>query len=190
MKAKTLPLILAAVLAPLAIKAQQPPSPQPTQAQAQPVPCVTTPTTPNPSGNQPAVKVPNKWRQMLDKQRQQLENKIGVPIPDVATSIEQAANSKPAPCPAQAAAPKAPQPVAIPHLPSGVITTWLCNPIVTSTDPSHTVTFITPDALTVAEPAQPGVFEADGAKADPRATTVSCANLRRDPKNNKVFLAQ
>jgi hypothetical protein len=76
-----------------------------------------------------------------------------------------------------------------PHLPAGVITTWLCDPIITSTDPSHTITFIAPDALTNAEPAQAGVFEADGAKADPKAT-VSCANLRRDPKNNKVFLAQ
>ena len=51
------------------------------------------------------------------------------------------------------------------------------------------MTFITPDALTIAEPAQAGAFEADGAKADPKAT-VSCASLRRDPKNNKVFLAQ
>jgi len=98
-------------------------------------------------------------------------------------------NSKPkpaAPCP-----PPAPttQPSPVMHLPAGVITTWLCNPIITSTDPSHTTSFITPDALTNAEPAQPSVFEADGAKADPKAT-VSCANLRRDPKNNKVFLAQ
>jgi hypothetical protein len=51
------------------------------------------------------------------------------------------------------------------------------------------VSFITPDALTNAEPAQASGFEADGAKADPKAT-VSCANLRRDPKNNKVFLVQ
>jgi hypothetical protein len=99
--------------------------------------------------------------------------------------------TKPAPCPSKGApsASPAPQPPAVSHLPTGVITAWLCNPIVTSTDPSHTVTFITPDALTSAEPAQGGAFEADGAKADPKAT-VSCANLRRDPKNNKVFLAQ
>jgi hypothetical protein len=98
-------------------------------------------------------------------------------------------NSKPKPAtPCPPAAPITQAATAM-HLPAGVTTTWLCNPIVTSTDPSHTTTFITPDELTNAEPAQPSVFEADGAKADPKAS-VSCANLRRDPKNNKVFLAQ
>ena len=183
-------LILAALLAPLASIAQQQPSLQPVQAQAQPVPCVTTATSPNPSGNSPAIKVPNKWQVMINKKLQKIEGQTGIPISDIGTDIAQAANAKPAapPCIPQAASPKTAQPVANSHLPTGVITLWLCNPIVTSTDPSHTVTFITPDELTVAEPAQPGAFEADGAKADPKAT-VSCANLRRDPKTNKVFQA-
>ena len=189
MKTKSPVLILAALLAPLAGIAQQQPSPQPAQAEAQPVPCVTAATSPNPSGNSPAIKVPNKWQVMISKKLQKIEGQTGIPISDIGTDITQAANAKPAPCPPQAVLPKAAQPVPIAHLPSGVVTTWLCNPIVTSTDPSHTVTFITPDALTIAEPAQLGAFETDGAKADPKAT-VSCATLRRDPKNNKVFLAQ
>lgn len=174
-------LILAALLTPIG-QAQQQPSPQPTQLQPQASPCVTTPTNQNPSGKNPTFKMPSSWR---DK----FAAKTGITLPDVPTNTAQPVNSKPAPCPPQADSPKAAQPFPISHLPTGVITTWLCNPIVTSTDPSHTVTFITPDALTNAEPAQAGAFEADGAKADPKAT-VSCANLRRDPKNNKVFLAQ
>jgi hypothetical protein len=189
MKTRFISSIVASLLALSAstvLPSQQ--STQPTQVQAQPVPCVTTPTTPNPSGNGPAIKVPSKWRAMLDKERQKIEAKTGFELPDVATDIEQASKPKPKPCLPQVSSPKTAQPIPVLHIPIGVTTTWLCNPIITSTDPSHTVTFITPDALTSAEPAQPGTFEADGAKADPKAT-VSCANLRRDPKNNKVFLA-
>jgi hypothetical protein len=193
MRNRSLSLIFVALLNSVVLAAQDAtppqPSPQTTQTQAQPAPCVTTPNTPNPSGNNPAIKVPNKWQQMISKKLQKIEGQTGIPVSDVATDLAEAAKAKPTPCPPQAGSPKTTQPVAISHLPAGVVTQWLCNPIVVSTDPSHTVTFVTPDALTTAEPAQTGAFEADGAKADPRAA-VSCASLRRDPKNNKVFLAQ
>jgi hypothetical protein len=162
--------------------------PQAAQPQTKPVPCSTISAAPNPSGNNPAIKVPNKWRNALNNKLHNLESQTGIPISDVTADIAQAANSKAAPCTPQGS-PKTAQASPILHLPAGVVTTWLCNPIVTSTDPSHTVTFVTPDELMTAEPAQAGTFEADGAKANPKAT-VSCANLRRDPKNNRVFLAQ
>jgi hypothetical protein len=171
-------LFVYALLA-VAIPAQQTQMPQ--TPQAQPEPCVTTSTAPNPSANNPTFKIPSGWRQKFAA-------KTGITLPDGPISSPQPGTSKPVPCPPQPATPKTTQPVSF-HLPTGVITTWLCNPIVTSTDPSHTVTFVTPDELTSAEPAQAGAFEADGAKADPKAT-ISCANLRRDPKTNRVFLAQ
>jgi hypothetical protein len=178
---------VAALLIAIVSQAQQSPNPQPTQ----PVPCVTSPNAPNPSGNHPVIKVPSKWQQMINQKLQKVESQTGIPLSGVGTEIAKASVSKAgaAPCPPQAGVSKTAQPVPIAHLPADVVTTWLCNPIVTSTDPSHTVTFVTPDALTIAEPAQAGAFEADGAKADAKAT-VSCASLRRDPKNNRVFLAQ
>ena len=189
MKTSITYLGLAALLA-IASQAQQSPSPQTASVQAQVAPCA-GPSSPSAQGNNPTFKTPNRWKQVLDKQRQQLQGLTGISVPDPTKPVEQTVNAKPAPCPAKSVTPGVPaaQSAPAPHLPAGVITTWLCNPIITSTDPSHTTTFITPDALTNAEPAQPSVFEADGAKADPKAT-VSCASLRRDPKNNKVFLAQ
>lgn len=182
-------LALAALLATASQAQQSPPTSQPTQTQAQTTPCPTDPSqaaTPPKSGSTLA----DRWKKKINDASAKLGTRTGVPMPttDDANGIM---SKTQAPCPPKAgtATSSAAQPAPTAHLPTGVITTWLCNPIVTSTDPSHTTTFITPDALSNAEPAQPGVFEADGAKADPKAT-VSCASLRRDPKNNKVFLAQ
>ncbi len=167
---------------------QSPPQPQPTPpplAQLQPA---TDPTAPC---NKGAEAQPRKesWAEKKLKALACVQNKQLCDLPKSPSDITGATPAA-KPCPPTATSTTPPsQPAPISHLPTGVITTWLCNPIITSTDPSHTVTFITPDALTIAEPAQTGAFEADGAKADPKAT-VSCANLRRDPKNNKVFLAQ
>lgn len=182
----TSPLLLFTALLVLQHAQGQQPSPQPTQGLDQP--CVTT-STPNPSDKTSHFKLPNKLQQALNKQLGKIQAETGVDAGGTAADMQQAAKSKPAPCIPQAGSPKTTQPVPTLHLPTGVVSIWLCNPIVTSTDPSHTVSFVTPDALTNAEPAQAGAFEADGAKADPKAT-VSCASLRRDPKNNRVFLAQ
>jgi hypothetical protein len=165
-----------------AVNAQQPPS---SPAQAQPAAGSTAPCS---KGTQAR---PHKetWPEKRLKALACAQNKQLCDLPASPSDIT-GATPDAKPCPPAATSPAPPAPAApVLHLPNGVITTWLCNPIVTSTDPSHTVTFITPDALTSVEPAQASAFEADGAKADPKAT-VSCANLRRDPKNNKVFLAQ
>ena len=156
-------------------RAQQASTTSPTPSQQQPCSTASTP-------GKPATKTPSA----LTDPNSKVGKIFGKYSPVDPGAIF---NSKPkpaAPCP-----PAAPITQAAPatRLPAGVVTTWLCNPIVTSTDASHTVTFITPDELTSAEPTQANAFEADGAKADPKAA-VSCANLRRDPKNNKVFLAQ
>jgi hypothetical protein len=163
---------------------QNPSTAQPAPSQAQPAPASTTPCKPTPTP-------PHKpgWLETKAKALACKQNKNLCDLPSSTTDITGTTpEAKPCPPTTTPATPAA-QPAPVLHFPAGVITTWLCNPIVTSTDASHTTTFITPDELTNAEPAQLSVFEADGAKADPKAT-VSCANLRRDPKNNKVFLAQ
>jgi hypothetical protein len=168
-------LLALAVLLTSSSQAQQAATPQPSQVQQQPCSTASTPS-------KPTTKTPGA----LTDPNSKVGKIFGKYSPVDPGSIF---NSKPkpaAPCP-----PAAPitQAASATRLPAGVVTTWLCNPIVTSTDASHTVTFITPDELTSAEPLQANAFEADGAKADPKAA-VSCANLRRDPRNNKVFLAQ
>jgi len=178
--------LLAAMLASPASHAQQTPSTsQPTPSQVQPATASTAPC------NKAAAGQPHKpsWIEKKAKALACAQNKNLCDLPSSPTDIVGTApEAKPCPPTATQTTPAA-QPAPVLHLPNGVTTTWLCNPIVTSTDASHTTTFITPDELTNAEPAQPSAFEADAAKADPKAT-VSCANLRRDPKNNKVFLAQ
>jgi hypothetical protein len=74
-------------------------------------------------------------------------------------------------------------------IPVGVFTVWHCNPLVTSTDPSHTQSLFSIKDIPGAEPTQPGVFEADEPMEDLKSP-ISCGNLRRDLKNNKIFLAQ
>jgi len=180
---------LLALLRPSANAQQIPSTSQPTQTQAQTAPCPTGQpqgATPQKSGSTLA----DRWKKKINDESAKLGKRTGVPMPTT-DDINSLGVAKQAPCPPKVVNPATPaaQSASVQHLPIGVITTWLCNPIIVSTDPSHTTTFITPDALTNAEPAQSGAFEADGAKADPKAT-VSCANLRRDPKNNKVFLAQ
>jgi hypothetical protein len=182
-------LVLGASLASASQAQQNPSTSQPTQAQA--APCTTGQSQAAASQNKkPGSSIADRWKRKIDAESAKLEARAGVPIPTTG-DVGNLGSAPPAPCPSKPAGTATPttSPAVAPHLPSGIITTWLCNPIVTSTDPSHTTTFITPDELTNAEPAQPSVFEADGAKADPKAT-VSCANLRRDPKNNKVFLVQ
>jgi hypothetical protein len=178
--------VLAITLATVNAVAQQTPSTsQPIPPQAQPATASTAPCNKAASGQ------PHKpsWIETKAKKLACAQNKNLCDLPPSPTDIIGITpDAKPCPSTTTAAIPSA-QLAPVLHLPAGVTTTWLCNPIITSTDPSHTVTFITPDALTNAEPAQAAAFEADGAKADPKAT-VSCANLRRDPKNNKVFLAQ
>ncbi|HTV53588.1 MAG TPA: hypothetical protein VMI06_01595 [Terriglobia bacterium] len=173
---------LAALLASFSQAQQTPSTPQPTQQQTAPAAAGAIPC----SNSAPPKPHNQGW---LERKARALACQKNPQLCSLPNSTDDALGTA-KPCP-PTATPSTPttQPAPALHLPTGVITTWLCNPIVTSTDPSHTTTFITPDALTNAEPAQPGVFEADGAKADAKAT-VSCANLRRDPKTNKVFLAQ
>jgi hypothetical protein len=186
------PLPLVAILAISAMAQQTPSTSQPTSTtQVQTAPCTTGQSSnATPQNNKSGSSLADRWKKKINDESAKLATRTGVPMPTTG-DLNSAGTTKPAPCPTKASAPAAPttQPAPVLHLPNGVTTTWLCNPIVTSTDPSHTTTFITPDELTNAEPAQPSAFEADAAKADPKAT-VSCANLRRDPKNNKVFLAQ
>ena len=164
------------------IQAQQSPSPQPQPMQT--APC-TGSAAAKTASTQPQVNLSDNTKQYLTQKQKFLQKFSPIALPDQ-TKLPQPAKPAPTPCPP----PQPSQQLApVIHLPIGVISTWLCNPIITSTDASHTTTFITPDALTSAEPTQASAFEADGAKADAKAT-VSCANLRRDPRNNKVFLAQ
>jgi len=188
MKTRT-PLLILAVLLVLQHAQGQQPSPQPAQAQLQP--CATTPT-PSLSGNSPAIKVPNKWRQMLDRQRQQIEAKTGIPMPDVATGIEQAANAKPTPCPPQAVLPKTSQPAQAPvlKLPPDTTITLHCNPMTPSAKEANgrPTTLTLPDPHDFAVP-KPTDFLVDSVVPDLAAKTP-CYLVRVDPKTNKSFIAQ
>jgi|SRR5579859_7670291 len=183
-------LVLAALFAPLAIGQQ--PSPQPTQVQAQPAPCVTTPTTPNPSGNGPTIKVPNKWRQMLDQQRQKIEAKTGIPMPDVATDIEQASKSKPAPCVPQTGSskPVPPTPSPILKLPPDITTTTTlhCNPSspLQEDGKRRSTTLTLPDPYNYASPKPTDVL-VDSVVPD-LAAHVPCYAVRVDIKTLKSFI--
>jgi len=173
------------LLAPFAGAQQSSSTTQQTSAQAQPAAASTVPC----ANNAAAPQHKPGWLEQKAKALACKQNKNLCDLPSSPMDIlGTAPDAKPCPPTSTSTTPPA-QVAPVPHLPAGVITTWLCNPIVTSTDASHTTTFITPDGLTNAEPAQARTFEADGAKADAKAT-LSCANLRRDPKNNKVFLAQ
>jgi hypothetical protein len=165
----TYPMIIptvAVLLVAFTSQAQQSPSPQSAQA----APCGAAAPA-----SKPTLRVPSKFKSLVDK----YSPISGEDLTKPASSVK---SGSPCPPPTSNTQPAA-------KLPPGGITTWLCNPVVTSTDASHTATLITPDELTVAEPLLSSMFEADGAKADLKAAT-SCANLRRDPKNNRVFLAQ
>jgi hypothetical protein len=188
-------LILAASLAVPASQAQQspnPPPPQPPQAQAQPAPCVNTPSNPNPSGNNPAIKVPGKWQQIINKQRQKLEATTGIAVPDPSTSIDQAANSKPAPCPSQAGSSKTALPTPAPalKLPPDITATLHCNPMTPSSkDASGRPTTLTlPDPHDFALPKATD-FEVDNVVPDLAAKTP-CYLVKVDPRTSKSFVAQ
>jgi hypothetical protein len=181
-------LIVAAFLADTAGRAQQSPSSPTTTPQAQTAPCPAQTTNPQP--NKQSSPFADKWKKKINDLGNKAAAKSGLPVPTT-DDLQQLMKSSGTPCLPKAGATPAANAQVTPamRLPTGVMTTFLCNPIIISTDPSHTTTFITPDALTIAEPAQESVFEADGAKADLKAT-VSCANLRKDPRTSKVFLAQ
>jgi hypothetical protein len=179
------------MLMPALAYSQQSPNPQPPQAQVQSAPCVTTPT-PNPSGNNATVKVPSKWKQYLDRQRQQIEAKTGIPVPDVATGIEQVANSKPAPCPPQASPPKIPQAAPAPalKLPPDTTVTLHCSPLTPSSKDAngHPTTLTLPDPHDFAVP-KANEFEFDSVVPDLAAKTP-CYLVKVDPKSNRSFVSQ
>ena len=172
--------------------ALQQPSPQPMQTQEQAVPCVITPTSPNPSGPNTAVKVPNKLQQILNKQRQAIAAKTGITLPDVPNNIALPANSKPIPCPPQAGSPKNSQPTPSPmlKLPADTTVTLHCNPMSPSPKDSagHQATLILPNPADFATP-KPGDFLVDSVVPDLAAKT-GCWQVKVDPLTKKSFIAQ
>jgi hypothetical protein len=191
MKTKVGFLIFAVSFASMAI-GQQASISQPSPAQAQPAPCVTTPTAPNPSGSNAGFKVPGKWRQALDKQRQQIEKTTGISVPDVATDTQQAANAKPVPCPPPANSPKAPPSIQAPvlKLPPDTTVTLHCNPMTPSPKDANgrPTTLTLPDPHDYALP-KANDFEVDSVVPDLAAKTP-CYLVKVDPKTNKSFVAQ
>jgi hypothetical protein len=136
--------------------------------------------------------VPDKWKQYLNKQRQQIQNTTGVPMPDVAADIEQAANSKPAPCAPKAASPKTPPPLQAPtlKLPPDMTVTLHCNPMTPSPKDAsgHPTTLTLPDPHDFAV-ARTNEFEVESVVPDLAAKTP-CYAVKVDPKTSKSFVAQ
>lgn len=130
MKTKYPLVILAALAVPFIASAQQPPPPQPA-----PVPCAPSPQAQLPKGTK--FDLPKGLKQMLEKQRQQIQNTTGLTIPsadDIKQQVQQAGAS--APCsqpPAQqqvkppSPAPAAPTP-ATPVPATPVKPTYVCPP--------------------------------------------------------------
>jgi hypothetical protein len=157
------------LLSALIVKAQTVSTSQP-PAQTQSQPCGVAP-----AASKPTVKVPSVWKGTFDKY-----NPLAGSDPTKGIS-----SGKPAtPCP-PSATPAPPAPVF--RIPAGVVTTWLCNPVVTASD--HSTSYVMPSDITEASPIHANTFEADSAKADPKATT-SCSSLHKDPKTAKFWLAQ
>ena len=175
-------LILTALTASLAIGQQ--PSPQPTQAR----PCVTT-TTPDTSGNNTTIKLPSKWRQAINKQLQAVQSKIPVPLPDPSTTIEQAANAKPAPCLLQAATAKSTQlaQAPSPKLPADATVQLHCTPVSPKDANGHS-TLILPNPNDFSTP-KPGDYLVDSVIPDLSAKT-GCWQVKVDPVTKKSFIAQ
>ena len=160
-------LAVAAVMIPSIIRAQQAATSQPTQTQSQP--CVVAP-----SASKPSIKVPSAWKATFDKYS---------PVASSDLSKGTSSGKAATPCP-PAASPTPPVPVF--HAPANVVTIWLCNPVVTAAD--RTTSYVMPTDITEASPIQANTFEADSAKADPKATT-SCSALHKDPRTSKFWLA-
>jgi hypothetical protein len=181
-------ILLAAVVFPFTAHPQSP-SPQPTQAQ--PIPCVTT-STPNPSGNNIHVKVPNKWQQALSKRLGKIEEQTGIDVAGVATDMQQVAKAKPAPCLPQGAPSKNPPPALPPalKLPPDTTVTLHCNPMTPSAKDvnGHPTTLTLPDPHDYAPP-KPTDFEFDSVVPDLAAKTP-CYLVKVDPKSNKSFVTQ
>jgi hypothetical protein len=176
-------LILAALNASLAI-GQQAATAQPTQAQSGD--CPTIPNNPNPSNNTAAVKVPSKLQQFLNKQRQQIEAKTGIPMPDVPANLPQSANSKPVPCAPQVASPKSPQPLA-PKLGPDMTITLHCTPM-SPKDANGHATLILPNPNDFASP-KPSNYLVDSVLPDLSAKT-GCWQVKVDPVTKKSFIAE
>lgn len=191
MKNIDLSLMIIVLLIPFSASAQQGPNPQPS-VQAQPGPCPST-STPNPQDNNAGVKVPGKWRQLLNKQIQKTEAKTGISLPDPSAEVEQAVNSKPvAPCPPPAASPKNPPPPQAPvlKLPPDTTITLHCNPMAPSTSGAsgHPSTLVLPDPHDFAIP-KANEFEVDNVVPDLAAKTP-CYLVKVDPKSSKSFVSQ
>lgn len=190
---KTKAAILQIIIATAAIPAvySQSPNPQPS-AQAQSAPCTNSSTNPNPQDNNVAVKVPGKWRQLLNKQLQKTEAKTGISLPDPSADVQQAVNSKPAPCPPQTASPKSPPPTPAPimKLPPDTTVTLHCNPMPPSANgaSNRPTTLVLPDPHDFATP-KANEFEVDNVVPDLSAKT-GCWSVKVDPKTGKSFVAQ
>jgi hypothetical protein len=169
----------------------QQPSPQPTQGQAQTAPCVTTPTSPNPSGSNTHVKIPNALQRALNKQLQKVQGTTGVDVGGVVQDLQQDTKSKPAPCPTQAVPPKNPLPTPAPALkppPDITTTTTLhCNPMTPSTS-GHPTTLTLPDPHEFAVP-KPTDWLVDAVVPD-LAAHAPCFQVKVDPKTGRSFLSQ
>jgi len=186
-KTTTKHLILAAVISLGAGQAQQSPSPStpPQTAQAQTAPCTTGPSqAAAPQNNKSGSSFAGRLKKKINDEAAKIGTRTGVPMPTT-DDISSAAPAKPVPCSPKPPAPASPAPVF--HAPTGVVTTWLCNPVVTASD--HSTSYVMQSDITEASPIQANTFEADSAKADPKATT-SCSSLHKDPKTLKFWLAQ
>jgi hypothetical protein len=185
MKTNVTLLILAALSTPATLVAQQAATSQPAQAQVPSAPCTTTSTTPNPSANHTTFKVPNKWKQQIQKT-------TGITVPDGSADPQQPASPKPVPCTPQAGATKPPvatQQAAL-KLPPDFTATLHCNPMTPSPKDSagRPTTLTLPDPHDYAVP-KPNDFEADSVVPD-LAAHVACYLVKVDPKTSKVFVAQ
>jgi hypothetical protein len=180
MKTSVLLLIFVALGVAEALEGQQAATPQPTQAQEQPAPCVTTPTNPKSSGNNPTFKIPSGWRQKIAA-------KTGITLPDVPTGAAQSANPKPVPCPPPVTAPKTPQPFPA-KLPPDMTLTLHCTPLPPKDANGHQSTLILPNPNDFASP-KPSDILADSVQPDLSAKT-GCWQVKVDPVTKKSFIAQ
>lgn len=189
MKREALLLAVTTLLAAQGI-GQQSPNPQPS-VQAQSAPCTAT-STPNPSGNSGTFKVPGKVHQILNKQLQKVQASTGISLADPSSDVEQTVNSKPTPCPPQAASPKnpPPTPAPTPRLPPDTTVTLHCNPMPPSTSGAsgRPTTLVLPDSHDFAIP-KANEFEVDNVVPDLAAKTP-CYLVKVDPKSSKSFVSQ
>jgi hypothetical protein len=123
-------LFIAALSLPTAVPAQQPQQPQPAPQQPQAAPCAPPQRPQLPKGTK--LDLPKGLKQMLEKQRQQIQNKTGLTIPspdDIKQQVQQAAASAPCSQPApQTPKPPVPPTPATPAPATPVKPTYVCPP--------------------------------------------------------------